>query len=470
VSGRARRGAALAAAFVAAAAPFSRAALGPRYGGEVAVAALSVPHGYEPRAPRGSAESLSALLVHERLLRLDATGEPRAGLVRDWLGAADGREWTLRLPPDAVFHDGSPVTGADAARSLRRFLRSSSPAAARLAETLDGGAAFRAARTEDLPGLTASGSELVLRLLEPVVAPLVPLAAPSAAVVSAAGAAAGPFAPVVNLPGRRLALTAFGAHVRGRPLLDRVSLVAVTRPQELDTELQTRRVALALGAGAWGTPVATLLLRLDPDHGPFASVSLRASAAEALARADLARRVLPGAERASGLLPPALWPAPLPAREAAREVPPRSAAPVRLAVSAEVAPLLSQRVMAYLDELGLDAAITAVAPDQVLSAPADARLLLWTPEVAEPEIALRELATLAPPVPGVADALTAAARERDPQRRYTLLQDAERALRAAAVLVPVAVVPVAAQADPRLRGIEADRAGRLTLEDAWLEP
>jgi hypothetical protein len=51
-----------------------------------------------------------------------------------------------------------------------------------------------------------------------------------------------------------------------------------------------------------------------------------------------------------------------------------------------------------------------------------------------------------------------------------LLQDAERALRAAAVLVPVAVVPVAAQVDRRLHGMAADRAGRLTLEDAWLEP
>jgi hypothetical protein len=34
----------------------------------------------------------------------------------------------------------------------------------------------------------------------------------------------------------------------------------------------------------------------------------------------------------------------------------------------------------------------------------------------------------------------------------------------------VAVVPVAAHAQPRLRGLAADRAGRLLLEDAWLEP
>jgi MarR-like DNA-binding transcriptional regulator SgrR of sgrS sRNA len=470
VTAPSRRTLALGAAVALLGAPAARAALGPRYGGDLTVAALALPPGHEPRVPRGSGESLIALLVHERLLRLDASGEPRGGLARDWLGAADGREWVLRLPPDAVFHDATPVTGTDATRSLRRFLRSGSAAAERLAETLDGGPAFRAERTDELPGLLASPSEVVLRFPEPVTAPLAPLAAPSAAIVSATGAAAGPFTPAGNVPGRRLALTAFGAHVRGRPLLDRVSLVAVPRADELETELQTRRASLVVGAGAWGTPAATLLLVLDPSRAPFGSAALRASVAEALARADLARRVLPGAERSGGLLPPGLWPAPSPPREPAPAPTPRQSTPVALVVSAEVPPVLSQRVMAYLGQIGLDATVTAVAPDRVLATTADARLLLWAPEVPEPELALRELAALGPPVAGVADGLASAARERDPQRRYALLQDAERALRGAAVLVPVAVVPVAAHAQPRLRGLAADRAGRLLLEDAWLEP
>src|SRR6185436_16787975 len=134
----------------------------------------------------------------------------------------------------------------------------------RLADTLDGGAAFRAERADEVPGVAVSGTEVVLRFREPVAAPLAPLAAPSAAIVSATGVGAGPFAPAANVPGRRLALTAFGAHVRGRPLLDRVSLVTAARADELETELLTRRAALVVGAGAWGTPAATLLLALDP--------------------------------------------------------------------------------------------------------------------------------------------------------------------------------------------------------------
>jgi ABC-type transport system substrate-binding protein len=465
----ARRAAALAAAALLLS-PRAKAALGPRYGGDLTVAVLTVPSAPDPRVPRGAAESLIALLVHERLLRLDAAGEPRAGLAHDWLGSADGREWVLRLAPEATFHDGAPVAPADVVRSLRTFLRGPSIAADRLADTLDGGAAFRAERSDELPGVAVSGAEVVLRFREPVAAPLAPLAAPSAAIVSAAGVAAGPFVPAATVPGRRLALTAFGAHVRGRPLLDRVSLVTAARADELETEVLTRRAGLVVGAGAWGAPAATLLLALDPARAPFAAAERRASVAEALARADLARRVLPGAERPAGLLPPALWPAPPSESEAVRAVPPRAGTPVSLLVSAEVPPLLSQRVMAYLDELGLDATVTAAPPDRAVASGGDARLFLWSPEVPEPELALRELAALGPAVPGVAEALAAAAREREPARRYALLQDAERALRAAAVLVPVAVVPIAAHAHPRLHGLAADRAGRLLLEDAWLEP
>jgi len=446
------------------------AALGPRYGGDLTVGALALPATLDPSVPRGSAESVVSLLTQETLLRLDADGEPRAGLARDWISAAGGREWSLRLAPGALFHDAHPITGEDGARSLRRFLRSASSAAARLAQTLDGGAAYRARHTDELPGVSAAGTEIVLRFTEAVAAPLVPLAAPSAAVVSPAGAGAGPFVPTANVPGRRLALTAFGAHVRGRPLLDRLSVVAVPNADDLQVELQTRRVSLVVGAGAWGAPAATLLLVLDPSHPPFDAAALRGSVVEALARSDLAGRVLPGAARPVGLLPPRLWPPPSGGSEATVAPAARAGTPITLAVSAEVPPLVSQRLVAYLDDMGLRVAALATAPDRVLEADAHARLLLWSPEVPEPELALRELATLAPGMAGVAEALAAAAREADPPRRRSTLLEAERALRASAVLVPLAVVPVAAHARPNLHGLAADRAGRLVLEDAWLQP
>jgi len=448
----------------------AQAALGPRYGGDLVVAALAVPAALDPAAPRGSGEALVALLAHERLLRLDADGEPRGALARDWFGAAGGREWVLRLQPHARFHDGQAVTPEAARRSVLRFLRGPSPAAARLADTLEGGAAFRARRSEELPGVPASAADLVLRFAEPVAAPLAPLAAPSAAVVSAGGAGAGPFVPTTSVPARRLALTAFGAHVRGRPLLDRVTVVAVPRADELQTELQTRRASLVVGSGAWGAPVATLLLVLDPSRPPFDRGAVRATVADALSRSDLAGRVLPGAAPPAGLLPPRLWPPAPDSAEASRTRDAAPATPITLAVSSEVPPLVSQRLVAYLDSLGFRASAMARTPDHVLDAPAHARLLLWSPEVPEPELALRELAGLAPAVGGVLEALAAAARELEAPRRRVLLHEAETVLRASGVLVPLAVVPVAAHASANLHGVATDRAGRLVLEDAWLEP
>jgi hypothetical protein len=449
---------------------WAAAALGPRYGGDLTVASLTLPAALEPAPPRGASDSLVGLLVHERLVRLDRDTNPRPGLAYTWSAGASGREWLLRLPPEARFHDGQALTAHDAARSVRRFLRSASPAAERLAETLEGGAAFRARKTDELPAVSATGSELSLRFTERAVAPLAPLAAPSAAVVSPAGAAAGPFVPTAVVPGRRVALTAFGAHVRGRPLLDRVAVVTIPQAAELEIELQTRRAGLVVGAGTWGPPAATLLLVLDPSRPPFAPLDLRTSIAEALGRADIGGRVLPGAERPAGLLPARLW---APAPGATEPAPPRPAGtpmPVTLAVSTEVPPLASQRLVAHLDDLGLRVTVAAAAPDRVLGTAADARLLLWAPEVPEPELALRELASLGPPVVGVAETLAEATREEDTSRRRSLLHDAEKAIRGAAVLVPLAIVPVAAHARPNLHGVTTDRAGRLSLEDAWLEP
>lgn len=460
----------LSLALVVALARLASAALGPRYGGDLTVGVLALPPTLDPGVPRGSGESMLSLLTQETLLRLDPDGEPRTGLARDWISAAGGREWSLRLPPGALFHDGQPIAGEDAARCVRRFLRSGSAAAARLAQTLDGGAAYRAGQTDELPGVGATGAEIVLRFAEAVSVPLVPLAAPSAAVVSPAGAGAGPFVPTANVPGRRLALTAFGAHVRGRPLLDRVSVIAVPRPDELQVELQTRRVTLVVGVGAWGAPAATLLLVLDPSRPPFDSAALRASVVESLAHSDLAGRVSPGAQRPSGLLPPRLWPPPSGGTEPTAPPAVRAGRPITLAVSAEVPPLVSQRLVAYLDDRGLRVEAVATPAERVLEATAHARLLLWSPEVPEPELALRELAAMGPEMPTVAEALAAAAREADAQRRRSTLLEAERALRASAVLIPLAVVPMAAQARANLHGLAADRAGRLVLEDAWLEP
>ena len=153
------------------------AALGPRYGGELRVGVMQLPATTEPGAERGIGAGLVSILAHETLVGVDEAGFPSPALAQGWSTAAGGREWTLRLREGAAFHDGRPVGAADAARSIRRFLRSPSFAAARLAEGLEDGTSFRAGRGDDLAGVSAPDARrIVLRFAQTQALPLAPLA------------------------------------------------------------------------------------------------------------------------------------------------------------------------------------------------------------------------------------------------------------------------------------------------------
>lgn len=230
MNGRPASGAACVCALFAACSLPALAALGPRYGGDLRVGVQHLPASTMPVVPSDAAERLLGGLVHETLLHIDRDGLPSAGLAEGWASAAGGREWTLTLRADARFHDDAPVTAEDAVRSLRRFLADRSAAAAHLAAGLEVG------------GLAAPDARhLVLRFGEPQALPLSPLASPAAALTSARGAGSGPFQPVLLIPGRRLALTAYPGHVRGRPYLDHIEVAQISEPQAPSADLRARR-------------------------------------------------------------------------------------------------------------------------------------------------------------------------------------------------------------------------------------
>ena len=437
-------------------------ALGPRYGGELRVTLADAPAAVEPAVPRTPGERLLAALVHETLLGVDEEGRPRPALAQAWSAAAEGREWTLRLSP-ASFHDGTPATTADAVRSLRRFLRSPSLAAAHLARGIEGGEAFRRASTESLPGLAAlDDTRLTLRFAARAALPLAALASPAAGVVSARGAGAGPFVPTTPPSVRGLSATAFAGHVRGRPFLDVVRLaVALSRAEE------------AKGDVAWGPPgfgpdSGLLLLVLDPAAAPFTDARARAAAAQSVDRASLARHFLAGGTPAEVLLAPPLLPPWPPAPT------PPSAAPavqgrVVLRVASDVPATASQRVVAHLSALGLDVQALPTSAASLASA-GGSRLFIWYPEVAEAGLALEELDAMAGSSPEVRAPLDAAETERDADRRRAWLQRAEDALRATHVLVPLARMPLPLSPRAGIHGLRATATGALVAEDAWTEP
>jgi ABC-type transport system substrate-binding protein len=442
------------------------AALGPRYGGtaRVGVVDLVTP---APAPCRSGDERLLWTLTQETLVQAGPEGHPVPALASGWNSAASRREWTLQLRAGAVFHDGTPVTPDDTVRSLRRFLRSPSPAAEQLALALAGGADYRAGTTEALGGLAAGAAgAVVLRLERARALPLAPLAAPAAAITSAGGAGAGPFAPAPMAGGRRAAFVAAGGHFRGRPYLDRVE-VNVVPEGGLAGEIQSGRVDVAAG-GREGPLATVLLLTLDATRPPFDNDAARAAVAAAVDRTNLVRHLLPGSAAAGGLLPPLLLP-PLPAPSPAAAAALRT--PASLAVSREVPSLVSQRVVAHLTDVGLQVQVDARHPARILDGPpAHLRLWLWSPEVAEAGLALRELARLGPRQAAVEDALAAADAALDADQRRAHYYRAEAALRAANVVVPLAAVPAAFRAGRRLLGVRVDAAAHIHLEDAWWQP
>jgi len=60
-------------------------------------------------------------LVYEPLFSYDSKNEPRPQAVDTMTASADGLTYTLTLRPGMLFHDGSPITANDAAKSLERW-------------------------------------------------------------------------------------------------------------------------------------------------------------------------------------------------------------------------------------------------------------------------------------------------------------------------------------------------------------
>jgi peptide/nickel transport system substrate-binding protein len=94
----------------------------PRYGGTLRVAVEDSPASLDPAdssQPDSSAwRSLSAL-IFDTLVVLDASAEPHAALASSWQTQPGGQRWHFDLRRGVAFHDGSAVTPAAVAASLR---------------------------------------------------------------------------------------------------------------------------------------------------------------------------------------------------------------------------------------------------------------------------------------------------------------------------------------------------------------
>ena len=67
-------------------------------------------------------QSLTAL-IYEGLYKLDDDYMPQLCLASQCDSTTDGKHWTVRIRPDAVFHDGTPCTAYDVEATINEILR-----------------------------------------------------------------------------------------------------------------------------------------------------------------------------------------------------------------------------------------------------------------------------------------------------------------------------------------------------------
>ena len=78
--------------------------------------------GLDPHTQPGFAAIRLLELIYEPLVRLDANLELQPAVAESWAFSEDGTSLTFQLDPDAMFHDGTPVTSADVRASFDRII------------------------------------------------------------------------------------------------------------------------------------------------------------------------------------------------------------------------------------------------------------------------------------------------------------------------------------------------------------
>lgn len=236
-----------------------------RSGNSTAVAAniLRYPYGEEPSTfdpPKMNGAGITEMMqnVYEGLTTFDAQNRIVPCLAERWEISADGKIYTFHLRANAIFHNGRPMTAADAKFSFERALQpeTASPTAANYLKGILGADDVIAGRRKDLTGVKVLDDHtLAITLDRPrgyfpgcltfpctwVVCKeaLPPKGAPFG-VKEAVGT--GPFRITEFRSGSQVALEAFDRYWGGRPKLDRIERPIVIDPSTAHIQFETGQV------------------------------------------------------------------------------------------------------------------------------------------------------------------------------------------------------------------------------------
>lgn len=313
-----------------------------RTGGTLRVGLAGDPATLDPRFVVDDEGELLVGALFEPLVRVDVRGRLLPGVARSWDVDEDGRVLTFTLR-EATFHDGSPVTADDFARTFRRIADATAEPVSFLAyllepiegsdEALEGGELTGVEAVDDATlriTLREPNPRFLLTLADPSLVPTPPAADDDPAGYAAAPVGNGPFQLAEEPePGAFVRLAAVADHHR-RPALDEV--VFQIYPQDPSRERQWQDLEDGLlqvadlgperrdeaverygrsndgrtGPGVLAAPTATLyLLGFDLTRPPYDDEDVRRAISQSIDREELAAEVFGGAARpADRLVPP----------------------------------------------------------------------------------------------------------------------------------------------------------------------
>ncbi|CAL9543737.1 ABC transporter substrate-binding protein [Streptomyces sp. NPDC050585] len=276
---------------------------------------------------------LSRWSTAETLVTLDAAGDPRPALATSW--KQDGTRWTFTVRDGVTFHDGTPLTARDAARSLTRAATASPKP-----RILDGVELTATASGKTVTVTTATPDPLVPQRLSSPQLSILSAKAYRGKTVDPVGTGTGAFRLTRVNGSASASLDRYDGYWGGRAkapgidvtfIPDGTARAAALRAGEADIveAVPVSQAALLDRDLVTEVPMPrTNTLYLNTSKGPFKDPALRAAVRRAVDARPIVQDVYEGrADLAEGLLGPAVtWADALRApRRPARAADPRGA-------------------------------------------------------------------------------------------------------------------------------------------------
>jgi peptide/nickel transport system substrate-binding protein len=158
--------------------------------------------------PLYGVQQAARLLSFEGLAYLTRDGRPRPRLAESWLESPDGLTWSIKLRPNARFHDGSPVDAAAVKESLDRSIAGRERA-------------FRPGLSDILRVEAPSKTELVIRLSASSTFAIDDLTVSIVKNSNGTDVGTGPFVTTSTTP-TEVVMTVVPNYYRAKPVIDRI--------------------------------------------------------------------------------------------------------------------------------------------------------------------------------------------------------------------------------------------------------